>query len=308
VRKKRGAGPSIPADFIRLYHEFNEGEISMNKFLKFARSGSIYGFFAISCLFTAFLSTCNPFICTQSAYANENSDEIFSAGQRGFELEEVLPHNELLFTQGLSYFEGRLFESSGLYGLSCLSSRILYSTRPVQSISLDPDVFAEGCTVLGDKLYLLTWKKHELQIRDRESLRLLETRRYAGAGWGLTTDGRSFWQSNGSDSLFQRDIENFRIKKRLRVTDGGKPVRLLNELEWAEGVILANVWRSDRIAGIDPESGRVLFWLNIGDFVREESARGGGVANGIAWNEKDGIVYVTGKRWKNVYAIKMDDE
>lgn len=220
---------------------------------------------------------------------------------------QALPHDRALFTQGLLVDEDEFIESSGLYGLSQVIRYAVGETPPRVRASLSKELFAEGAALHGEEIFLLTWREKTLLTLDRRTLKPIKRQRYPNEwgiseGWGLASDGESLIVSDGTDRLLFVDAKTLHVKKTLRVTDDGLPVRDLNELEYARGVLLANIWYRDEIAAIDPISGRVLFWLNLAP-LRAHLEKGAEVANGIAWDAPKGRLYVTGKYWDKMFLI-----
>ncbi|QFT55650.1 glutaminyl-peptide cyclotransferase [Microbulbifer sp. THAF38] len=208
------------------------------------------------------------------------------------------------FTQGL-YFDGqRWWESSGLYRRSWLAEYTDPSEKPVRRKWLPGRLFAEGLTVLGDKLYLLTYKAGELHIYSASDLQHLGVKQYSGEGWGLTSDGESLIMSNGSNKLTFRDPDTFEVKRQLKVHGAGEIWSNLNELEFAEGLIWANIWQDSRIIAIDPKRGEVRGAIDLGRLNPDVLQHPDTVANGIAWDKNRNGLWVTGKFWKQLYLIR----
>lgn len=224
------------------------------------------------------------------------------------------PHDSAAFTEGLQYVEGRLLESTGLEGQSGVRW-VNLQTGQVEAQTLTPNrtAFGEGVTMLGGSIYHLTWQTGEA-YRMTPALETQQTYTYQGEGWGLTGDGRELIMSNGSAQLLFRDPKTFAVTRTVTVTDSGQPVTQLNELEWAQGAVWANVWMQNRIARIDPQTGRVTGWLDISPLVEEaakEAAAQGhpfgpdDVPNGIAYNAQSGSFLLTGKRWPVLFEVKV---
>ena len=217
------------------------------------------------------------------------------------------PQDRANFVQGLQILDGQLYVSSGNYGVSKLlryrfSDGELLETRPV-----DPRLFAEGLTVLDDRVYQLSWKSGVVLVYDKDTLAGIEYFRIPGQGWGLTHNGEQLIYSDGSHRLHYLSHEAQAIIRSVEVTENGQPVSKLNELEWIDGQIWANVWQTDRIVIIDPESGEVQASINLQGILPPEERREGhtGVLNGIARDPADGSVWVTGKRWPWLYQIEL---
>lgn len=212
-----------------------------------------------------------------------------------------LPHDPEAFTQGLVFDRGALYESTGLYGRSELRRVDLSSGKVLQRRRLDDDDFGEGLTAHDGRLIQLTWKSGTGYVYDRDSFRLLRRFRYETEGWGLTTDGHHLIMSDGSAVLSFLDPATFAVRRRVMVTAGGRPVERLNELEYVHGAVYANVWQTTRIARIDPATGRVDLWWDVAGI--GEPARG--VANGIAYDDATGRMYLTGKNWTALYEVRL---
>lgn len=216
------------------------------------------------------------------------------------------PHDPTAFTQGLAWADGRLYESTGLHGHSSLREVELTSGRVLRRVALRPWQFGEGIALVGDRILQLTWKSGQALVWERASFRTLATFPYPGEGWGLAWDGQRLVMSDGSATLVLRDADGFAELGRIQVQDAGTPVTRLNELEVIDGEIWANVWGSERIARIDPASGRVNAWVDLTG-LRPEPAPGQAidVLNGIAWDAEGERLFVTGKLWPWLYQIRV---
>lgn len=228
-----------------------------------------------------------------------------TAPVHGYRVLQAYPHDPGAFTQGLVIADGVLYEGTGLNGRSTLRRVDLATGAVLQSRALPEHYFGEGVAVLGDRIFQLTWRSGVVLVYDRVSFALQQTIAYPAEGWGLTTDGSHLIASDGSASLRFLDPDTFAEVRRLAVTDQGRPVARLNELEYVGGVILANVWQTERIAMIDPASGRVIGWLDLAGLLPAgERGRGVDVLNGIAFDSRSGRLYVTGKLWPLLFAIE----
>jgi len=218
----------------------------------------------------------------------------------------VWPHDPGAFTQGLAYDQGYLFEGTGLVGRSSLRRVALQTGEVVQWHALSPDDFGEGITVFGDRIYQLTWLSHVGFVYDKTSFELLKTFAYLGEGWGLTHDGRRLIMSDGTATLRFIDPEALSEIGRVTVFDGWKPVTHLNELEYINGFVYANVWQTDRIARIDPQTGYVTGWIDLSS-LREFLPAGAvvDVLNGIAYDDQNDWLIVTGKLWPAVFVVQV---
>lgn len=210
------------------------------------------------------------------------------------------------FTQGLEIHEGALYESGGLYGESFLRRIDLETGAESHRVSLPAEVFAEGLTIFSGRLYQLTWREERLFVYDAATLELLDTLTYQGEGWGLTHNDTSLIQSDGSNVLRFRDPVTFDVQSSITVRDGVTPIAQLNELEWVDDRIWANVWFDRRIAVIHPETGAVEAWIDLAPITRLwTNVFTGAVLNGIARDPKTGHFWVTGKRWPRLYRIRV---
>lgn len=228
------------------------------------------------------------------------------APEDSFRVLSQIPHDTAAFTQGLEIDNGEWFESTGLYGQSTLRRLDPQSGEVLQRIALDAAFFGEGLTVLDDRIIQLTWRENTAFVWDRTTFELLFTYVYSTQGWGLTHDGARFIMSDGSSTLTFRDSETFETIGTVNVTDNGVPVTRLNELEWIGGEVWANIWQTDRIARINPQTGNVVRWINLAGLLPEdERLLDTNVLNGIAYDETTGQIFVTGKRWPWVYEIEI---
>lgn len=226
---------------------------------------------------------------------------------------ERFPHDPAAFTQGLQWVEGRFLESTGQVGESGVRWVNPKTGEPeAQAPTPNPQAFGEGSTFLNGQVYHITWQTGEAYRFD-QALKLQETYSYQGEGWGITHDGQQLIMSDGSATLFFRDPDTFKVTRELTVTDGGQPVTQLNELEWADGSIWANVWMQNRIARIDPQTGQVTGWLDasaLADEAARTAARNGqqltpdDVLNGIAYNASTDTYFLTGKRWPVLFEVR----
>lgn len=215
----------------------------------------------------------------------------------------TIPHDPMAFTQGLFFRDGFLYESDGLYGKSDIR-RIDTTGKIIQNETV-PDVFAEGCAMMGSRLFQITWKEQTAVIYSLPSLKPEGTLPYSGEGWGLTSDDAVLIMSNGSDTLYFRDAD-FKLNGTVAVTLGGKPLVNLNELEFARGNVFANVWYSDYIFEISPESGKVVRIVDCQNIINIEKPQSQeNVLNGIAFVPQGDYFFVTGKNWKNYYKVKI---
>jgi glutamine cyclotransferase len=223
----------------------------------------------------------------------------------GYDIVHIYPHDADAFTQGLIFRDGFLYESTGINGRSTLRKVELETGKVVQQRRIDARYFAEGLTDWGDQLLQLTWASNVGFVYDLASFEPRRTFSYPGEGWGLTHDTSSVIMSDGTADLRFLDPMTLTERRRVKVTDQGEPVRSLNELELVGGLVYANVWLTDRIAIIEPQSGRVTAWLDLTDLYRRPGPRGDYVLNGIAYDAAANRLFVTGKLWPRLFEIRL---
>jgi glutaminyl-peptide cyclotransferase len=215
------------------------------------------------------------------------------------------PHDPQAYTEGLFYQGGYLYESTGTVGKSGLRKVALKTGKVLASAAVDPPLYGEGIAPWGDTILSLTWKNGIGFRWSRDGFAKLGSFVYDGEGWALTGNGTDLIMSDGSAILRFVDPATFTVRRRLQVTADGQPVTNLNELEYVDGEILANVWLTDRIARIDPTSGRVIGWIDVSELHRRSGATAqNDVANGIAWDGKKRRLFVTGKDWPYLFQIR----
>jgi glutamine cyclotransferase len=216
------------------------------------------------------------------------------------------PHDPEAFTQGLIFSKGFLYESTGLNGRSSLRQVELETGRVVRKYDLPCRYFAEGLALWNRSLIQLTWRSGKGFVYNLRSFSVEREFNYSGEGWGLTQDGKALIMSNGTAELIFLDPETLARKCSLTVTDRGRPVRFLNELEYIKGEIFANVWQEDFIARISPETGQVTGWIDASDLRRQlPSGSCPDVLNGIAYDGEKDRIFVTGKLWPLLFEIEL---
>ena len=217
------------------------------------------------------------------------------------------PHDPDAFTQGLLYDNGFLYESTGQYGQSSLRKVELETGTVVQLHQLDDRFFAEGLALFGNRLFQLTWRANKGFAYRLDSFEPLAEFSYPTEGWGLTYDGELLVMSDGSATLYFRDPFTFAEVSRITVAAHDRPVSQLNELEWVAGEVFANIWQTDTIARIDPETGQVSGWIDLTGLLSDEDRRGSNaeVLNGIAYDPEGERLLVTGKWWPKLYQIEL---
>jgi glutamine cyclotransferase len=216
------------------------------------------------------------------------------------------PHDAMLFTQGMVFHGDHLVESGGGYRESRLLVRTIGERSPAHAIALPRTWFAEGVAVMGERVVMLTWNEGIAQEYTLPTLQPLRQFKYNGEGWGLTSDGTSFIQSNGSATLTWRDARDFRSTRKVLVRAGGTPFARLNELEWVDGWLFANVWTTDTIVLIDPERGEVRARLELAGLLNEKERAAANVLNGIAWHAASRTLWISGKRWPWMFALQVE--
>jgi len=219
---------------------------------------------------------------------------------------QKLPHDPTAFTQGLVVHEGAFLESTGQNGLSSLRRVHVLTGKVLASTRLGDEYFGEGMTVLNGKAYVLTWLTQRGFVYDVAALTQEDQFVYMGEGWGLTTDGKVLYMSNGTSVISVRDPGDFHLLSTIQVTRNGAPQSALNELEWIDGEIWANVWKTDEIVRIDPRTGAVTTVVDCsGIYPRADRTPQSDVLNGIAFDSTKKAIYVTGKNWPHVFQIEL---
>lgn len=224
-----------------------------------------------------------------------------------YDVVATYPHDPKAWTQGLQWYQNRLFESTGEVGRSGIREVELTTGKVLRQQPLEAPHFGEGIVILGSTLYQITWQSGKAFTYDWKTFaRQAKEFRYDGDGWGLTSDGTSLIMSNGSEALVWRDPQTFAITRSLTVTDHGTPVKQLNELEWVKGEIWANVWQTDSIARIDPATGIVVGWIDLTGILSTLDRTGEeDVLNGIAYDAEKDRIFVTGKQWSKLFEITL---
>ncbi len=230
-----------------------------------------------------------------------------AAAPPGYRLKvlRVYPHDARAFTQGLLFLDGKLYESTGLYGRSSIRRVDLASGLVERQAKLPGALFGEGLARVGERLYQLTWMRGKALVWDLSTLKKVAEFSYAGEGWGLCFDGRHLVMSDGSDRLTWRNPTTFAKEGELHVRLAGRPLRRLNELECAGDVVYANVWQDNHIARIDARTGIVTAWIDASGLLDPSEAASADVLNGIAWSTTTGHLLVTGKLWPHLYEVEI---
>lgn len=223
-----------------------------------------------------------------------------------YEVINTYPHNTGSYTQGLYWHDGYLWEGTGQYGHSSVNQVELETGRIVKSTPLDNDVFGEGIALLNGKIFQLTWMNGIAFVYDPDNLSQTGHFRYSGEGWGLTTDGKVLFMSDGTSQISMVDPTDFKKIKKINVKRDGRSVRGLNELEWIDGKIWANIYMTDEIVIIDPQTGNIEGVIDLsGILPASDRTPTTDVLNGIAYDPATGRIFVTGKYWNKLFEIKI---
>lgn len=228
-----------------------------------------------------------------------------AAKRYSVEVINTYPHSTSSYTQGLFFNDGRLYESTGQYGESFFAEVDLATGKALRRFDLDKRYFGEGSQIFGGRLYVLTWRNFVTLEYDAETFQPVRHITNTREGWGLTTDGKSLIMSDGSSNIYFLNAD-FKVERRIVVKNGKKAVGMLNELEWIDGRIWANVYLTDKIVIINPESGAVEGIVDCEGLLPDELRTPEiDVLNGIAYNPADGKIYLTGKLWPQLYEVKI---
>lgn len=256
-------------------------------------------------IFLVFTAACDTSQANNSGIQQPQTTVPFRVQNFNYEVVNSYPHDSAAFTQGLIYHQGFLYESTGLNGRSSLRRVDLATGQVLKNVAVDSIHFAEGLALFNNRLYQLTWQTQTAFVYDLDSFAPLKTFSYSGEGWGLANAGQSLIMSNGSNQIRFLDPETFQVQRTISVTENDRPVNMLNELEFIKGEIFANIWLTDRIARIDPTSGRVTGWINLAGLLSSEERNRADVLNGIAYDETGDRLFVTGKLWPKLFQIKL---
>lgn len=228
----------------------------------------------------------------------------------GYRVVATYPHSTESYTQGLQYVDGVLWEGTGQYGQSLVRRTDLATGKSEVVVRLPQSEFGEGITLLDGRFYQLTWKSNTAHLYDpQQDFKKIRDFRYPGEGWGLTTDGTKLYMSNGSANIYTLDPATFRRERHITVTFKGVPVEYINELEWIDGRIWANVYTTDQILIIDPTTGRVEGVVDLkGILPANEITPTTDVLNGIAYDAAARRIFVTGKNWSKLFEIEIIEQ
>jgi glutaminyl-peptide cyclotransferase len=225
-----------------------------------------------------------------------------------YNIVNIFPHDTSAYTQGLQWHNGFLYEGTGLEGQSRLMKVNLTDGKPIQKISIDKTLFGEGITIINNKIYQLTWKNNKVLVYDLATLKQLKEFHWDHQGWGLTNNGKDLLISTGGNNIYFVDPETFRILNTISVNSNYGPLGDINELEYVNGKIYANIYGSDYIAVINPETGSVESKLDFTGLLQKsgKTYEGADVLNGIAYDSTKNSFYITGKKWPALFEVKLN--
>jgi glutamine cyclotransferase len=240
-----------------------------------------------------------------ASVANRTAEPV----QYTYTVKNTYPHDTYAYTQGLYWHDGNLWEGTGQHGESMIRKVDLATGKTLESVSLDTLYFGEGIALLGDKIYQLTWQSGKAFVYDAATLKPVGEFDYKGEGWGLTSDGESLYMSDGTHRIYKINPKDFSRMKTIDVKLGGRTVNYINELEWIDGKIWANVYVSDAVVIIDPESGDVTGVVDLRGILPDEDRRPyTDVLNGIAYDAQGKRIFVTGKYWSKLFEIEIKEK
>lgn len=255
---------------------------------------------------TKTVQTANLPRATPSPQQNESPPLVTDVPVYTYEVVNAFPHDPKAFTQGLAFHDGNLYESTGHHGASSLRKVELKTGKVKKKYNVPQEYFAEGMAILQGKIYQLTWQSRKCFIYDLKSFDVIGEFHQAGEGWGLTTDGKSLIMSDGTSQLRFLDPNTFLPVRTINVLNQDQPLVDLNELEYVRGEIYANIWHSERIVRIDPSNGKITGWIDLSGLRPSDvDTDTDNVLNGIAYDEKDDRLFVTGKRWTKLFEIRL---
>lgn len=256
-------------------------------------------------LFAIFLSIF-AMACSSQPKRATSVPQIVEPVKYTYNIKAVYPHDTNSYTQGLQFVDGVLWEGTGEWGKSALQKVDLQSGKAEVLASLPKSEFGEGITVLGDKVYQLTWTNNKVHVYDLQGNHLKDMR-YVGEGWGLTSDGESLYMSNGTTDIYKMNPETFKREGKITVTMRGEAVNFINELEWIDGKIWANVYTTDYVVIINPQTGIVEGLIDFTGLLKpEDVTERTDVLNGIAYDAEGKRIFVTGKLWNKLFEIEIN--
>jgi glutamine cyclotransferase len=239
-------------------------------------------------------------------FAQTTAKKSAALPEYGYQIVHVYPHDRTAFTEGLEYHDGFLYESTGLNGRSTLRKVRLETGEVVQQIPLSSQYFGEGITIVGNEIIQLTYRTEVGFVYSLPDFHLLRQFTYKGEGWSLTHNATSIFMDDGTDEIRVWDPKTLAERRRIKVHEGAKTIDNVNELEYVEGELYANIWQTDRIARISPITGAVLGWIDLSGILSPMYRNGSeDVLNGIAWDSIHKRLFVTGKLWPNLFEIRI---
>ena len=249
-----------------------------------------------------------------TACDNTNSEQTLNNGITppavlNYTVVNVYPHDPSSFTEGLEWHDSSLYESTGLDGKSKLARIDLKTGKDLLRIDLAKDIFGEGITVLNGKLYQLTYQTGKCFVYDFKTFKKISEFTYEGEGWGMTNDGKHLIMNNGNNNLYYRDPETFKIVNTVGVIDNNGPLAKINELEYVDGFIYSNIWTTNYIVKIDPNSGHVIAKADLTNLINQylpQTIEEGSVLNGIAYDSLGKRFFITGKNWPKLFEVKFN--
>lgn len=256
--------------------------------------------------FMTLVATAAVVACGSQAKKSVSLPQVVQPVEYSYKVKNIYPHNTNSYTQGLQYVDGVMWEGTGEYGHSEINTYALGDEKPQTKLKLPRNEFGEGITLLGDKLYQLTWESNVCHVYDVATGKKLRDFRYAGEGWGLTSDGEKLYMSNGTANIYKLNPETFSREGTITVTLRGEPIRFINELEWIDGKIWANVYTTDRVLIIDPKTGVAEGMIDFTGLLQSEDIKDDtDVLNGIAYDAATKRIFVTGKRWNKLFEVEI---
>lgn len=241
-----------------------------------------------------------------NSQAQTDTNDVADIPAINYQVINMYPHDSSSFTEGFFMLDGKMYESAGLNDKSKILVYDLTTGKTFQTVVL-PKLFGEGISVINGKLYQLTWKEHKVFVYDYPSLKKTGELSWPYEGWGMTTDGKDLIISTGSSNLYYVDPADFKIIKTVNVSNNYGPLSNINELEYVDGFIYANVWETDNIVKIDPNSGKVVAMLDLSGIRQKNGVPvSGDVLNGIAYDSAKHTLLVTGKDWAKIFELKLN--
>jgi len=239
------------------------------------------------------------------------TDEVATAMPQtlNYTVVNVYPHDTTSFTEGLEWHDSLLYESTGYYGPSKLLKANLKTGKAVQEVSLAKEYFGEGLTILNGKIYQMTYKEQKCFVYDSATFKKINEFSYSGEGWGMTNNGKQIIMDNGNNYLYFRDPQTFQITDSIGVYDNNGPLAEINELEWVDGMVYANIWQKNYIVKIDPKTGKVLAKADLSNILENTKSplpEKMDVLNGIAYNKNTKHFYITGKCWPTIFEVSFN--